>query len=252
MDTDPRASSQKKSQKSRKVDGAKDKSEGAQTKCSAKPAGASTSAKAKAKKVRRQGFFSSLSPLTLPSCPSQSKADVVTRDPVGEKLKHAAMRSGMLCSTVPAETVASKPSKGSFRILFLAEAHFLVLVRQKSRRSTASIWSKSRVGAQSTSSCSQVASTNCVQVCFLTLSASSRRNFQSAFKLLAGRIGDITQMDTQNPVAYIDWAGEGRLKLQGTIVHPKAKMLLLKKEKVKGNDSVVWCDTPPPHHSPTF
>lgn len=52
-------------------------------------------------------------------------------------------------------------------------------------------------------------------------------------------------MDTHNPVAYIDWAGEGRLKLKGTIVHPKAKMLLLKKEKVKGSDGIVWYEKLP-------
>lgn len=60
-------------------------------------------------------------------------------------------------------------------------------------------------------------------------------------KVKAGAIGTVAQMDTINPVLYLDWGEQGRLKLFGTILNPKAKLLLLKKEKFKSTESVV-CD----------
>ena len=173
----------------------------------------------------------------------------MTRDPAGEKLKNAAMDSGMMCATVPVETAASKPSKGCFlRGGFSLEAsHFhcsvcglseiqafdgLDLIKKSGGRKKYLFLFPGRINELRAGTCS------------LMFKCDMCRSDDCA-SLWAGRVGDISQMDTQNPVAYIDWAGEGRLKLKGTIVHPKAKTLLLKKEKVKGSDGIVWYEKLP-------
>ncbi|KAL3158074.1 hypothetical protein ABBQ32_011680 [Trebouxia sp. C0010 RCD-2024] len=43
----------------------------------------------------------------------------------------------------------------------------------------------------------------------------------------AGRLGSLAQLDSQNPVMYVDFP-QGRLKFLGTIVFPKNKYMLLK------------------------
>ncbi|KAK9820422.1 hypothetical protein WJX72_010106 [[Myrmecia] bisecta] len=45
--------------------------------------------------------------------------------------------------------------------------------------------------------------------------------------LAAGRLGTLAQLDTRNPVLYINFP-EGRLKLFGTLVFPKNKYMVLK------------------------
>ncbi len=42
-----------------------------------------------------------------------------------------------------------------------------------------------------------------------------------------GTIGTIERLDTPNPEVYIEWPGQGRLRLRGTLLYPKAKLVTL-------------------------
>ena len=42
-----------------------------------------------------------------------------------------------------------------------------------------------------------------------------------------GTIGSIERLDTPNPEIYLEWPGQGRLRLRGTLLYPKAKLITL-------------------------
>jgi len=57
--------------------------------------------------------------------------------------------------------------------------------------------------------------------------------------LQAGKIGEVAALDTKNPVVYLDCGKEGRLKLMGTLMYPKASYSTIRlgsKEKAQIDD----------------
>lgn len=55
-----------------------------------------------------------------------------------------------------------------------------------------------------------------------------------AAPVAGGKFGDLTQLDSRNPVLYVDFS-QGRLKLFGTIVYPKNKYITLNFVRGAGN-----------------